>query len=360
LSTANPTGCVLRGIPGSYNRFSGQTEWKRSFTDSFGQVFTPFASVRLDAANVQVDNEPGSAISNFINTGESNLVRAMPAVGVDYRYPFISVQPWGTQTITPIAQVIARPNETQVGRWPNEDAQSLIFDTSNLFSMDKFSGWDRVEGGGRTNYGAEYTAQFTKSGAVTALFGQSYQLYGQNSYAMTGPANAGLDSGLDTRLSDYVSSLSYRPNQTFTFSSRFRFDKSSFDVKRLELETSAAFERWNFSLLYGKYAAQPDIGFLDDRQGILGTARYKLADNWVVFGGARYDLNERKLSGTNFGIGYIDDCLIFAVNYLTNYNYIGTVNGGPQVDHLVMVQIGLRTLGGVNGSHTVGGLSAVP
>ena len=70
----------------------------------------------------------------------------MPAVGLEYRYPFINVQPWGT-TIEPIAQIIARPNETYAGKLPNEDAQSAVFDASNLFAVDKFSGYDRVGGG---------------------------------------------------------------------------------------------------------------------------------------------------------------------------------------------------------------------
>jgi LPS-assembly protein len=350
VGTADPRqNCVLRGIPGDYNRFSAKSEWKRSFTDSYGQVFTPFAYVRADAASMQISNDP--TVANYIQTGDSNLVRAMPAVGMEYRYPFISVQSWGTQTIEPIAQVIARPNETQVGRFPNEDAQSFMFDTSNLFRMDKFAGWDRVEGGGRTNYGVQYTAQFTKSGSVTTVFGQSYQLYGQNSYALAGVANTGLDSGLDTRLSDYVGSVSYRPNQTLTFSSRVRLDKSNFDLKRLELETTAAFDRWNFTVLYGDYAAQPDIGFLDRRQGILGTARVKLLSNWVAFGGARYDLNASKFSGTNIGLGYIDDCLILAVNYLTGYSYSGpTVTTNQQV----MLQLSLRTLGSTSTTQTVG------
>jgi len=340
--------CVLRGIPGDYNRLSGKTEWSASFTDSIGEVFTPFASVSADAASMQINNDPN--VANFIQTGDSNLVRAMPAVGFEYKYPFISVQSWGTQTVTPMAQVIARPNEPQVGRWPIEDAQSLIFDTSNLFRVDKFSGWDRVEGGGRANYGVQYTAQFTKSGAVTAVFGQSYQLFGQNSYALADPVNTGLQSGLDTRLSDYVTSISYRPNQTLTFSSRARLDQSTFDVNRLELETTAAFERWTVSLLYGDYAAQPEIGFLDRRQGILGTARYKLTSDWVVFGGARYDLNAGKFSGTNFGVGYIDDCLILAVNYLTGYSY-----SGPTVvtNQQIMLQLSLRTLGSTTTTQNV-------
>ena len=83
----------------------------------------------------------------------------MPDVGVEYRYPFVDVEPWGTQTIEPIAQLILRPNETQIGKFPNEDAQSVVFSDANLFSIDKFSGWDRVEGGGRVNAGFQYTAQ---------------------------------------------------------------------------------------------------------------------------------------------------------------------------------------------------------
>ena len=61
----------------------------------------------------------------------------MPTAGVEYRYPLINVQSWGTQTIEPIAQLIVRPNETKVGTLPNEDAQSLIFDDSNLFRVEQ-------------------------------------------------------------------------------------------------------------------------------------------------------------------------------------------------------------------------------
>ncbi len=52
----------------------------------------------------------------------------MPAVGLEYRYPFVStVTRLGTHTIEPIAQIVIRPNEARAGRLPNEDAQSLVF-----------------------------------------------------------------------------------------------------------------------------------------------------------------------------------------------------------------------------------------
>jgi len=344
--TSNPTAktpasCLLRGFPGSYSRFSTEVEWRRTITDSLGQQFTPFVSLRADAAALEVNNDPN--VANFINTGDSGLVRGMPTVGVEYRYPFISVHSWGTQTIEPIAQVIARPNESQIGRWPNEDAQSLIFDDSNLFRVNKFSGWDRIEGGGRTNYGVQYTAQFNRGGFFNFLFGQSYQLFGENSFAVSDASNAGLDSGLDTRLSDYVARASYQPNSILKFSSRFRFDKDSFEVKRMELESNVAFDRWNVTLLYGDYAAQPEIGFLDRREGLLGSAAVKLDTNWLLRGALLYDLKAEKFSQNSLGLSYIDDCVILGLNYITNYSY---GSGVPVLNHTVMLQLSLRTLGG--------------
>ena len=50
--------------------------------------------VRLAARrrrSMQINNEPG--VSNYIETGDTSLVRAMPTIGLEYRYPFISVNP---------------------------------------------------------------------------------------------------------------------------------------------------------------------------------------------------------------------------------------------------------------------------
>jgi LPS-assembly protein len=337
----NSANCVLRGVPGTYNRFSAEMEWKRSITDGLGQVFTPFAKVRVDASAAHVANDPG--VSNFINTGDNNLVRAMPTIGLEYRYPFISTHSWGTQTIEPIAQVIARPNETQINRWQNEDAQTLVFDDSNLFRVDKFSGYDRVEGGGRANYGAQYTAQFNQGGFVNVLFGQSYQLFGQNSFAQMSTTNTGLNSGLDTRASDYVARASYAPNGTYKLTSRFRFDKDDFTLQRAEYEVAANFNRWSTSLLYGDYAAQPLLGYTDRRQGLLGTGSVKLDANWLLRASALYDVRANKFTTNMIGIGYMDDCFILALNYITNYSY-GT--GTAVLNHTVMLQLSLRTLGG--------------
>ena len=339
-SQKTPTNCLLRGVPGDYSRVSAEVHWKYQYIDPFGQVFIPFASVRGDAAGIAISNQPG--VSNFIDTGDTSITRAMPTVGLEYHYPFIGVQGWGTQTIEPIAQLIIRPNETAIGKLPNEDAQSLVFDDTNLFKVDKFSGWDRVEGGSRVNGGLQYTAQFNRGGNLNMLFGESYQLFGLNSFAVGDITNTGLGSGLDTTRSDYVGRVQFQPNQIYSFTSRFRFDHDDFSLQRLEVEARATFDRWNASILYGDYAAQPQLGFLTRRDGILTSGALKLSENWVINGGIRYDIQNAKPSQTRFGLGYIDDCFIMSFQYYTDYALAGSLTSSQTY----LLQVSLRTLGG--------------
>ena len=342
-----PANCLMRGMPGTYTRATGEVAWRRSFTDSAGEIWTPFASVRADAINASISNQPG--VSNFLPVGDTQALRVMPTIGLEYRYPFINVQPWGTTTVEPIAQVIIRPNEPYAGRLPNEDAQSMAFDTTNLFSVDKFSGYDRVEGGGRANAGVQATTQFDRGGAITAVFGESYQLFGLNSFAVHDVTNTAVDSGLQTRQSDYVASLNYSPNKAFTFSTRARFDQATWNVQRFEAEGRANFDRWSVSVLYGDYAAQPDIGYLTRREGILVSGSVKVAANWMASGAARWDLVANQINQYVVGAGYVDDCFVLAANYVTSFSY-ATTTSPPILGHAFMLQLGLRTLAGTSTS----------
>jgi LPS-assembly protein len=348
-----PSQCLLRGMPGTYTRLTAEAQWRRSYTDPFGQIFTPFAILRADAIDASISNQPG--VSNFLPVGDTQAVRLMPTVGLEYRYPFINVQPWGTTTIEPIAQIIARPNETYAGKLPNEDAQSMVFDASNLFAVDKFSGYDRVEGGGRANVGVQATTQFDRGGSVNVLFGQSYQLFGLNSFAVADATNTALNSGLQNPRSDYVARVNYSPNRTYTFSVRSRMDEATQNINRFEAEGRAAFDRWSVGMIYGNYAAQPELGYLTRREGLLGSASIKVASNWVVSGSARWDLEANKLNQYIVGAGYVDDCFVLAANYVTSYSYsAGTTP--PVLSHAFMLQIGLRTLANSSSSAGNGGI----
>ena len=63
------------------------------------------------------------------------------------------------------------------------------------------------------------------------LFGQSYQLFGINSFAVGDTTNTGLGSGLDTNRSDYVARIAYQPDRTYTFTTRYRFDQDTLELE---------------------------------------------------------------------------------------------------------------------------------
>ena len=117
--------------------------------------------------------------------------------GVEYEWPFLATLGSTVHTFGPKAQLIARPNEWHPGALPNEDSQSLVFDDTSLFEWDKFSGYDRQEGGTRANLGFVYQGLFASGATIDALVGQSFQLAGENSFALRDHALTGVGSGLE-------------------------------------------------------------------------------------------------------------------------------------------------------------------
>ena len=65
----NTSNCLLRGVSGTCSRFSAEANWKRSITDSFGQLPMSFAYVRADVASMDIRPDPG--VSNYLDIGES-------------------------------------------------------------------------------------------------------------------------------------------------------------------------------------------------------------------------------------------------------------------------------------------------
>lgn len=373
----DPSSCLVRGISGSASRASVTASWRREFIDPIGQVWTPFAYLRADNFWIAPDfnGYQNPELANFTDADDDYLFRAMPAVGLEYRYPFIaSLGTSGQQILEPIAQIVARPNETRIGSLPNEDAQSLVFDDTSLFDWDKFSGYDRVEGGVRANVGLQYTVTGADNFYANVLFGQSYQVAGRNSFRQGDLANVGLDSGLDSRASDYVGRFQISPNANFAFVSRGRFDQEDFSLNRFEAGIRANFNPYlpvSTSLTYARYAAQPAIGYPTRREGLLASARWDMTPNWFVTGSILLDLdryltareafpvatpeNATTVAGMSLGLGYIDECTTFSVSYSITPRDITLSSGEKEQNHTIAFSLELRSLGEVGYTQRLGG-----
>lgn len=359
--------CLVRGIGGQMSRLSASASWRRNFIDPLGQVWTPFVSFRTDGIWVSPDvsRYQNANVAGFIDTNAEFVGRAMPAAGVTYKFPFVAHGgAWGTHVFEPIAQIVARPNETHIGRLPNEDAQSLVFDDTTIFEWNKFSGYDRIEGGVRANVGVQYSVTTDKGGYANLLFGQSYQLAGRNSFTKGDLANTGLNSGLEDRKSDYVGRVHLAPVKDFTFTARGRWDERDLDLRRIELMSTAKFGPLTTSVTYARYASQPELGMDKRREGILGSANLKITENWYVSGSVLLDLdryltdreryvasnattlykgNMLNVASMSLGAGYTDECTTFSIQYTAGYK--DSVTGAKERAQAVMFRLELRTLG---------------
>ncbi len=330
------TTARFRGVDGTFSRFSMDGTWRRTFIDPLGQSFTPFAYMKGDLFFLASPDSDVTALAN-----ESFVGRAMPAVGLEYSYPIIASFDGGNQIFEPIAQIIARPNEQRIGELPNDDAQSIVFDTTTLFDTDKFSGFDRAEGGTRLNVGLNYKLQLDSGHYLTGLFGRSYHLAGNNSYKIPDILGATQDSGLETDLSDYVGSLYLDTKYGIKLGTQARFDKDDFSVNRLQAQASAIYGPLVSSVAYAFLDAQPNVGIVDRREELLGSASLRLQDNWRVFGSMRYDLQNSNIVQDGIGVGYDDEGFSLSMSYSEDRSR----NDGDTTNKVLFFRVGLRTLG---------------
>jgi LPS-assembly protein len=354
------------------NRLIVEANWRRQLIDPIGEVFTPFAQLRGDLYDV---NAFVASETNLESGGP--ILRGNAVAGAEYRYPFIATTGSVTHLFEPIAQIIVRPDSVgDQSQIPNEDAQSLVFDDTILFDIDKFSGYDRMETGTRANVGFRYTAQLPNGAYARAVFGESYQLAGQNSFDLPAFQN----SGLATTASDYVSGLYLQAASYLSFSAQARFDQQTLDLERTDLGSNVHAGPLNFSVNYAQVAPQvlsaatiaslapvttvtttttgtttttaPLATNQPAQQEIQGRGALSLTDTWALLFSARYDLQNAQMIGDGVGLRYQNDCLTIAVTYEESHIEDRDILPGQTIT----VNIALKYLGSYAYASNVAGL----
>ncbi len=338
----------------SYNHAKTELSWRRRLTDGLGITYTPFGSVRGDAYYLDnaINPQSGATIT------DETVVRGLATGGVTVSYPWIASGLGASHTIEPIGQVLYSQAKVSQRALPNEDARSVVFDDTNLFEIQKFSGTDRVETGTRVNAGIQYTFQSNQGGYARFLAGQHYQLSGENAYSSPGqvtdivsgvPTSRYLfspSSGLQNDRSDYVLGAYFAPNSIFRLLSQTRFDEQDLGVRREDLFASVNYGPIMASAVYTYAAADPLLGIDKAQSDVTATLGLKLTDRWSVIGAMRFDIDAKSILTDSIALKYADDCFVLTTTYqetfITN-SALGLTN-----DRSVMVRFELKNLGGLN------------
>ena len=291
---------------GNTQHIAADAQWRRTFKDELGQVYTPFVFVRGDVYNVS------SFQQNNISGPADTFTRELAGIGFDYRYPFILNTGSTSHVIEPVAQIVSRAGQANNALVPITDAQSLIFSDALLFDINKFSGWDQIETGTRTNFGVQYTLSTANGISVRATAGESIQVAGPNAYSLNTIYQG---SGLENVQSDYVLGTYVDYKNMFRGIAQIRINEKdgSLDNQSYTLQTKLGFLQAGAS--YEAIQAQPTLGFLQARQEVSGFGALKVTDEWSVFGDLRYDFEYGSFIRNSAGIQYADECVIYSFAY---------------------------------------------
>ncbi len=310
----------------------GSAEWKRQMVSDSGLLVTPFAQVRSDAFFSQ--NVPGAE-------GEEDPdLYVSPVAGFDVRMPFIASHGPMQSVLTPVMQVIAAPSEQRDPDNANEDAITLNFDTTNLFLNDRFTGFDRREGGVRANAGVNYTLLGEDGTFLRTSLGESFHIAGENSFT------AG--SGLDGTSSDLVGAIALQLNDHATLGYQARMEEDLSRVNVQEATLGLTFDQFSGSLSYADIAPAANYGRPEGARQIWADGTYYLDEAWSLFGGARYDLEESRFMEQSVGVAFECDCMRAEVKYSMSRGDVFD-SSDDITEHRLELGVELRTIGEISG-----------
>ncbi|MDS9467759.1 LPS assembly protein LptD [Paracoccus sp. MBLB3053] len=228
------------------------------------------------------------------------IIRANPAVATELRWPLARHSGGVTHIVEPVVQLVWSPETSDDDEVPNEDSTLVEFDEGNLFSLDRFPGWDTRESGFRANLGIGWTRIDPAGWQIGVTAGRVLRESPDPAFDGTGPLG-GVDS-------DWLLSTSYSASNGLALVNRALFD-DSFSLSRNETR-----------LGWLKPGLQVSAGYLwmdsDEREDrpvdvseLTATAGWQIRDGWWASAETRYDFQADRAQKAELGLEYRNECL---------------------------------------------------
>jgi LPS-assembly protein len=313
------TLALVRAEGQDTQRAFASAKWDIRRMTGLGQVVTLTGLVRGDIYHT---SDTLSTITEVYRGREGWTTRGVATAALDIEWPFAGEALGGTQVFKPRVQMVASP-QTRNLAIPNEDSRAIDLEDSNLFALNRFAGYDRIEDGARITWGLDW--ELTRPGLrVKSTIGQSYRLEDQNEIFPIG-------TGLSERVSDFVGRTEFRFGNLVSLTHRYRLDKESFIVRRNELDAAIGTARTYVEVGYLRLNRNiTTVEDLVDREELRAAGRIAFARHWSVFGSGIFSLSSAEdnpfftLEGfepirTRVGIAYSDDCIEFGATFRRDF-----------------------------------------
>ena len=285
---------------------TAEVDWQKRWIAPGGVAVTPLLGLRADAAYYDG--------ASLLKPGEIDLFNATPIAAVDVRFPWVARSDGATQVIEPIAQLVYRASDvTDVGI-NNDNAQSFVFDDTNLFSYNRFSGTDRQETGLRANLGGHYQVNFDNGNWLDMIGGQSFQLAGANAFAASDPTQSTTGQGLSDTASYMVLGATGSPLTGLTLGSKLQVDPAAPEITRAGIGGTYDISGYHFSADYLYVAANQARGVPSEQQEVSAGVSVPISDYWRASTHAAWDISNNTWLGAGGGLHYDDGYLRYGAD----------------------------------------------
>ena len=348
-------------------RASAGFNWRSSFTLDDGIRIEPFVYGRADAysidnptvltgysgTNTSANAIPGTNGGGLIATpGKDDVGRVSGTVGANLSWPFIKPIGAASLVLEPLAQVAVSPVYRVNPNIPNEDSAAFEYDETNLFSIDRFAGFDLLEGGQRLNVGERSTVNWGSGQNASLLVGRTFR-------AQNDPQFTTL-SGLADTSSDWIVTATASPVTGLSLFTRSRLDKDTYSISREEAGIGYSGTGFSATVRYdlnesgleqvvpGQIIA-PTLGEAVVGQTVIAKTEdvsvfgyLFFTKHWGISANVSRDLQQDLFPSAQIGLIYDNECIRVDVLYThdeTYSNVIGTSNS-------ITFRVSLSSLGG--------------
>ncbi|MBM3603469.1 MAG: LPS-assembly protein LptD [Alphaproteobacteria bacterium] len=269
-------------------RASVGLDWRRSQILPGGVVAAALAGLDADLYRIAQDDRFDDIVT-----------RVDPQVGVELRWPLATSRAGATHMVEPVVQVLYSPRG-QDDDIPNEDSNLIEFDEGNLFSDNRFPGYDLRETGLRGNLGLTWTRLDPA--------GWSLGLTGGRVVRAREAANVASTSPFGGRSSDWLLAAHFDSGTGLAIANRALFD-DRFAISRNEVRVGWLRPDLQVSAGYLWIDRDEAEGRAEDASELAANVGWQIAQGWWGTAETRYDFAADRAQRASLQVAYRNECI---------------------------------------------------
>ncbi|MBC6443397.1 MAG: LPS-assembly protein LptD [Rhodobacteraceae bacterium] len=305
---------LLRDNRNRFSRISLIADWTRDRILRNGMVAEVYAGVHGNSYYTH----------NYAGFKDGSISNITPVGAIGLRYPLARQAGRVTHLVEPRFRVVWSPGDSR--STPNEDSTRLEFEDMNLFSLNRFPGYDRTERGLRAHVGVRYKRMDAEGWSLGLTVGRVIR--------ESDSAHSSADTGLSGTLSDYVTATTFRWRDRIDFTSRTLFD-TDFLVSKNETRLALTYDPVMADLSYLWLEQNGGAGASDRTHEASIGLEYRYNSFWTYSGRWHQNLETGNSTSGRFGIRYANECITLNLSYLLKFKGSGIARSTQELGFTV-------------------------